>query len=165
MIDILLQFNTGPTMAPMNAFMTISGIETLPIRMDRHVENAEKVAKHLAKHDAVEWVSYAGLESSSYYDLAQTYMPKGAGSVFTVGLKGGFDAGVRCVERCELFSHLANIGDTRSLILHPASTTHRQLTNEQRDAAGAGDDVLRLSIGLESADDLIADLDYSLSDQ
>jgi len=107
-------------------------------------------------------VSYAGLPASPYHALAGKYLPKGAGSVFTFGIKGGFEAGVKCVQSCELLSHLANIGDTRSLILHPASTTHRQLTEEQRAAAGAGDDVIRLSIGLETAEDIIADLDRAL---
>ncbi|MGA3002329.1 MAG: O-acetylhomoserine aminocarboxypropyltransferase [Acetobacteraceae bacterium] len=153
----------GPTMAPMNAFLTITGTETLHIRMERHCENAQKVAEFLAAHDKVAWVSYAGLETSPYRALARKYMPKGAGSVFTFGIKGGFDAGVKLVENVGIFSHLANIGDTRSLILHPASTTHRQLTDEQRLAAGAGSDVIRLSIGLETASDLIADLDQALA--
>ena len=152
----------GPTMAPMNAYLTIMGIETLALRMDRHVQNAISIAKFLETHDKVSWVSYAGLKSSKYHKLGKKYLPKGAGSVFTFGLKGGYEAGVKCVERCELFSHLANIGDTRSLILHPASTTHRQLTDEQRIAAGAGDDVIRISIGLETEADIIADLDQAL---
>ena len=152
----------GPTMAPMNAYLTIMGIETLALRMERHVQNATSVAKFLEAHPQVSWVSYAGLQSSEYHKLAKKYLPKGAGSVFTFGLKGGYEAGVKCVERCELFSHLANIGDTRSLILHPASTTHRQLTDEQRIAAGAGDDVIRISIGLETETDIIADLDQAL---
>jgi O-acetylhomoserine (thiol)-lyase len=153
----------GPTMAPMNAFLTITGTETLHVRMERHCGNAQQVAEFLAAHDKVAWVSYAGLESSPYRALARKYMPKGAGSVFTFGIKGGFDAGVKLVESVGLFSHLANIGDTRSLILHPASTTHRQLTDEQRLAAGAGDDVIRLSIGLETAADLTADLEQALA--
>jgi O-acetylhomoserine (thiol)-lyase len=151
----------GATMAPLNAFLTITGIETLPLRMERHVENAQKVAEHLAAHPALAWVAYAGLPSSKYHKLARKYM-KGAGSVFTCGLKGGYDAGVALVESVELFSHLANVGDTRSLILHPASTTHRQLTAEQQMAAGAGPDVVRLSIGIESVADIIADLDQGL---
>lgn len=153
----------GPALSPTNAFNTITGIESLHVRMDRHVENAKRVAEFLEKHKAVAWVSFAGLKSSPYYDLAQRYLPKGAGAVFTIGLKGGFDAGVKCVENVNVFSHLANIGDAKSLILHPASTTHRQLTDEQRVAAGAGDDTLRLSIGLEDADDLIHDLDMALN--
>jgi O-acetylhomoserine (thiol)-lyase len=153
----------GPTLSPMNAFLTLTGIETLHVRMDRHVENAGKVAEFLAAHPRVAWVSYAGLKDSPYHELALKYLPKGAGAVFTFGVKGGYEAGIRLVESVQLFSHLANIGDTRSLILHPASTTHRQLTDEQREAAGAGPDVVRLSIGLESAADLIADLDQALS--
>src|ERR1700728_2529618 len=152
----------GPALAPMNAFLTITGVETLHVRMGRHVENARKVAEFLSQHPKVAWVSYASLKTSAHYKLAQKYLPKGAGAVFTFGVKGGFEAGVRLVEGVRLFSHLANIGDTRSLILHPASTTHRPLTNEQRKAAGAGDDVVRLSIGLETADDLIRDLDQAL---
>jgi len=153
----------GPCMSPQNAFYTITGLETLHLRMDRHVENAQAVAAFLDGDDRVAWVSYAGLPSSPYHDLAKKYLPKGAGSVFTCGLKGGYEAGVKLVENVNLFSHLANVGDTRSLILHPASTTHRQLTDEQRDAAGAGADVIRLSIGIETADDLIHDLDQGLS--
>ena len=153
----------GPALSPANAFYTITGIETLPLRMERHVENALAVAEFLETHPAVARVFYAGLKSSPYHRLAKKYLPKGAGSVFTFGLKGGYEAGIKLVESVELFSHLANIGDTRSLILHPASTTHRQLTEEQQLAAGAGPDVIRLSIGLESADDLIRDLDQSLA--
>ena len=153
----------GPTMAPMNAFLTITGIETLHLRMERHVANAQKVAEFLEADPRVAWVSYAGLKSSPYRELARKYLPKGAGSVFTFGVKGGYDAGTRLVESVGLFSHLANIGDTRSLVLHPASTTHRQLSDEQRVAAGAGPDVIRLSIGLETAEDLIRDLDQALA--
>src|SRR6201997_5380525 len=153
----------GPTLSPMNAFLTLTGIESLHVRMDRHVENARKVAEFLAEHPRVAWVSYAGLKTSPYYELARKYVPKGAGAVFTFGVKGGYEAGTRLVETVRLFSHLANIGDTRSLILHPASTTHRQLSDEQRLAAGAGPDVLRLSIGLETAQDRVADLDQALA--
>ena len=152
----------GPAMAPMNAFLTITGIETLPLRMARHVSNAQLVAEFLAADKRVAWVSYAGLKDSPYRALAQKYLPRGAGSVFTFGVKGGYEAGVKLVEKVGLFSHLANIGDTRSLILHPASTTHRQLTDEQRAAAGAGPDVVRLSIGLEAVEDIIRDLDQGL---
>jgi O-acetylhomoserine (thiol)-lyase len=153
----------GPTLSPMNAFLTLTGIETLHLRMDRHVENALRVAKFLADHPRVAWVSYAGLKDSPFQELARKYLPKGAGAVFTFGVKGGYEAGIKLVENVQLFSHLANIGDTRSLILHPASTTHRQLSDEQRLAAGAGPDVIRLSIGLETADDLIRDLDQALA--
>jgi O-acetylhomoserine (thiol)-lyase len=152
----------GPALSPMNAFLTITGIETLHVRMDRHVSNAQKVAEFLASHPQVNWVSYAGLKTNPFHTLAQKYLPKGAGAVFTFGVKGGYEAGTKLVESVRLFSHLANVGDTRSLILHPASTTHRQLSDEQRLAAGAGPDVVRLSIGLESAEDLIRDLDEAL---
>ncbi len=153
----------GPAMAPANAFYTLTGIETLALRMQRHVENALAVAEFLAAHPAVAWVSHAGLKTSRYHALARKYLPKGCGPVFTFGLKGGFEAGVRLVETVELFSHLANLGDTRSLIIHPASTTHRQLTPDQQIAAGAGPDTIRVSVGLESADDLIRDLDRALA--
>ncbi|MBS0644094.1 MAG: O-acetylhomoserine aminocarboxypropyltransferase [Proteobacteria bacterium] len=153
----------GPTMAPMNAFLTITGVETLHVRMERHCANAQAVAEFLAGDQRVAWVSYAGLSDNKYNLLARKYLPKGAGAVFTFGIKGGYEAGLKLVENVRLFSHLANIGDTRSLILHPASTTHRQLTDEQRLAAGAGPDVIRLSIGLETASDLIADLDQALA--
>jgi O-acetylhomoserine (thiol)-lyase len=154
----------GPALSPTNAFHILTGIETLPLRMDRHVANAREVAEHLAGHPAVAWVSYAGLPGSPFVDLARRYLPRGAGSVFTFGLRGGFDAGVRAVERVNLWSHLANVGDTRSLILHPASTTHRQLSDEERQAAGAGPDVVRLSVGIETVEDLVADLDQALED-
>ncbi|NKB57562.1 MAG: O-acetylhomoserine aminocarboxypropyltransferase [Alphaproteobacteria bacterium] len=153
----------GASQAPMNAFLTLLGIETLPLRMDRHCANAQAVAEHLSLHKSVDWVSYAGLETDKYHGLAQRYLPRGAGAVMTVGLKGGYDAGVKMVEAVELFSHLANIGDSRSLIIHPASTTHRQLTEEQLTAAGAGAEVVRLSIGIESVADIIADLDQALA--
>lgn len=153
----------GPSQAPMNAFLTLNGIETLPLRMQRHADSALKVATFLESHPAVSWVSYAGLESSKYKDLAKKYLPRGAGAVLTFGVKGGFEAGVKVVESVELFSHLANIGDARSLIIHPSSTTHRQLSAEAQASAGAGPDVIRLSIGLETPEDIIADLDQALN--
>lgn len=153
----------GPSQAPMNAFLTLNGIETLPLRMQRHADSALKVAQFLEGHPAVSWVSYAGLESSKYRDLAKKYLPRGAGAVLTFGVKGGFEAGVKVVESVELFSHLANIGDARSLIIHPSSTTHRQLSAEAQASAGAGPEVIRLSIGLETAEDIIADLDQALN--
>lgn len=153
----------GPALSPTNAFNTITGVETLHVRMDRHVANAQKVAEFLSAHPKVAWVSYAGLPDNRFHALARKYLPKGAGAVFTFGVKGGYAAGTKLVESVKLFSHLANVGDTRSLILHPASTTHRQLTDAQRAASGAGDDVIRLSIGLEAAADLIRDLDEALS--
>ena len=150
-------------MAPMNAFLTLLGIETLSLRMARHGANAQKVAEFLEAHEQVAWVSYAGLASSPYHALAKKYLGGSGGALFTFGVKGGYEAGVKVVESCVLLSHLANIGDTRALILHPASTTHRQLTDEQRLAAGAGPDVIRLSIGLETVEDIIADLDQALA--
>jgi O-acetylhomoserine (thiol)-lyase len=153
----------GPALSPFNAFMILTGIETLPLRMQRHSDNALAVAGHLEGHRAVSWVSYPGLRSDRYHNLAKRYCPKGAGAVFTFGLKGGYDAGVKLVSNLKLFSHLANIGDTRSLVIHPASTTHRQLTDEQRAKAGAGPEVVRLSVGIEDPEDLIADLDQALA--
>ena len=152
----------GPAISPFNAFLILTGIETLPLRMQRHCENALQVAEFLATHEKVEWVSYPGLPGDRYHQAMQTYAPKGAGAVLTFGLKGGYDAGVTFVEALELFSHLANIGDTRSLVIHPASTTHAQLTPQQQVAAGAGPDVVRLSIGIEDAADIIADLEQAL---
>ena len=153
----------GATLSPQNAFLILTGIETLALRMARQSENALRVAQWLAEDPRVAWVSHAGLPSNPYHALQQRYLPGGAGAVFTFGVKGGYDVGLRTVEACDLLSHLANIGDTRSLILHPASTTHRQLTEEQREAAGAGADVIRLSIGLETVEDVIADLDHALT--
>jgi O-acetylhomoserine (thiol)-lyase len=153
----------GPAISPFNAFLILTGIETLPLRMAKHCENAIAVAKYLERHKNIEWVNYAGLPSNPYHGLAGKICPKGAGSVFTFGVKGGYDAGVKLVSNVKLFSHLANIGDVRSLIIHPASTTHRQLTDEQRKAAGAGADVVRLSIGIEDAADIIADLEQALA--
>ncbi|HXF52500.1 MAG TPA: O-acetylhomoserine aminocarboxypropyltransferase [Hyphomicrobiaceae bacterium] len=153
----------GPAIAPMNAFLILTGIETLPLRMARHCENTQAVAAYLARHEKVAWVNYAGLPGNPYHELAKKICPKGAGAVFTFGLKGGYEAGIKLVSGLRLFSHLANIGDTRSLVIHPASTTHRQLTDEQRRAAGAGPDVVRLSIGIEDKADIIADLEQALA--
>jgi O-acetylhomoserine (thiol)-lyase len=153
----------GPAISPFNAFLLLTGIETLPLRMQRHCDNALAVATWLAAHDKIAWVNYAGLPGNQFNALAKHYVPKGAGAVFTFGLKGGYDAGIALVSNVKLFSHLANIGDTRSLIIHPASTTHRQLTDEQRVKAGAGPEVVRLSVGLESVEDIIADLDQALA--
>ena len=153
----------GPAIAPMNAFLILTGIETLPLRMQRHCDNALAVAEWLQKHPKVAWVSYAGLKGAKSYKVAQKIVPKGAGAVFTFGLKGGYDAGVKLVGGLKLFSHLANIGDSRSLVIHPASTTHRQLTDAQKISAGAGPDVVRLSIGIEDKADIIADLEQALA--
>jgi O-acetylhomoserine (thiol)-lyase len=153
----------GPAISPFNAFMILTGIETLPLRMEKHVANATAVAQHLAAHPKVAWVNYAGLSSNPNHAVMKRIAPKGAGAVFTFGIKGGYEAGVTFVSACHLLSHLANIGDTRSLVIHPASTTHRQLTDAQRVAAGAGPDVIRLSIGLEDVADIITDLDQALA--
>jgi O-acetylhomoserine (thiol)-lyase len=153
----------GPALSPFNAFLILTGIETLPLRMQRHSDNAQTVATWLAAQKPVAWVSYPGLPTDRYHNLAKKYVPKGAGSVFTFGLKGGYEAGVKLVSNVKLFSHLANIGDTRSLIIHPASTTHRQLSDAQKVQAGAGPDVVRLSIGLEDPADVIADLDQAMA--
>jgi O-acetylhomoserine (thiol)-lyase len=152
----------GSAISPFNSFLILMGIETLPLRMQRHCDNTKAVTDWLARHPKIAWVSYPGLPGDRYHNLARKYVPKGAGAVFTFGLKGGYDAGVKLVSNVKLFSHLANIGDTRSLIIHPASTTHRQLTDAQKVQAGAGPDVVRLSIGLEDKDDIIADLEQAL---
>ena len=153
----------GPALSPFNAFLILMGIETLPLRMQRQSDNALRVAEHLSSHPAVSWVSYPGLATDRYHALAQRYCPKGAGAVFTFGLKGGYDAGVALVSKLRLFSHLANVGDTRSLVIHPASTTHRQLSDAQKVVSGAGPDTVRLSIGIEDVADIMADLDQAMA--
>lgn len=153
----------GATLSPMNAFLIITGTETLPLRIQKHCDNALAVARWLKANPKVAWVNYAGLEDNESYALHKKYCPKGAGSVFTFGLKGGYEAGLKLVNNVKLFSHLANIGDTRSLIIHPASTTHRQLSDEDRAKAGAGNDVVRLSIGIEDVPDIIADIEQALA--
>lgn len=152
----------GPTISPFNAFLILTGAETLPLRMQKHSDNALAVAQYLEKQKKVSWVNYSGLLSNKYHKLQQHYAPKGAGSVFTFGVKGGYEAGVKFVSSLKLFSLLANIGDTRSLVIHPASTTHRQLTDSQKIAAGAGPDVVRLSIGIEDVKDIIGDIEQAL---
>jgi O-acetylhomoserine (thiol)-lyase len=152
----------GPCIAPMNAFLILNGIETLPLRMQRHCDNALAVARWLEKDPRIAWVNYSGLESSPNHALAQKYVPKGAGSVFTFGLKGGYEAGKKLVNNVKLFTHLANLGDTRSLIVHPASTTHSQLDEEALKKAGAGPEVIRVSIGIEDANDIARDLNQAL---
>ncbi|WP_457651025.1 O-acetylhomoserine aminocarboxypropyltransferase/cysteine synthase family protein [Profundibacter sp.] len=153
----------GMTMNPQAAHYTLMGIETLSLRMERHVANAKKIANWLETDPRIDKVTYAGLPSSPYAKRAERICPKGAGALFTVAVKGGYDACVKLVENLNIFSHVANLGDARSLILHPASTTHRQLSEEQQEAAGAGPGVVRISIGIEDADDLIADLDQALT--
>ena len=153
----------GPALSPFNAFLILTGCETLPLRMAKHCENAVAVATWLKGHDKVAWVRYAGLPEDPHNALAQKYLPAGAGAVFTFGLKGGYEAGKSLVSNTQLFSHLANIGDTRSLIIHPASTTHSQLSDEQRTAAGAAPDTVRLSVGIEDQADIIADLEQAMA--
>jgi O-acetylhomoserine (thiol)-lyase len=152
----------GPCLSPFNAFLFLQGIETLGMRMDRHVASSLAVAKHLESHPKVAWVKYPSLPSSPYHSLAQKYLPKGAGAVFSFGLKGGFEAGRNLIDRLQLFSHLANVGDARSLVIHPASTTHQQLSAEQQKAAGVEPEMVRLSVGLEDLDDILWDLDQAL---
>jgi O-acetylhomoserine (thiol)-lyase len=152
----------GPAISPFNAWMLLQGLETLPVRMDRHCANAMAVAKFLQDHPRVSWVNFPGLASSPYHALAKRYLPRGAGSLLSFGIKGGFDAGVKFIERLQFVSHLANIGDAKSLVIHPASTTHRQLSAEEQVKAGVPPDMVRLSIGLESIDDILWDLGQAL---
>ncbi|MDV6341821.1 aminotransferase class I/II-fold pyridoxal phosphate-dependent enzyme [Nitrosomonas sp. Is24] len=155
--------NTGSAMSPMNAFFFLQGIETLSLRMERHTENALKVAQHLEQHPAVAWVKYAGLPSSEYYQLAQKYMQGRPSALMTFGIKGGFEAGVKFYDALKLFKRLVNIGDAKSLAAHPASTTHRQLTGPELAAAGVTQDMIRLCIGIENIDDILADLEQALA--
>jgi O-acetylhomoserine (thiol)-lyase len=152
----------GPAISPQNAFYILTGMETLALRMQRHCDNALKVAEWLTQNPKVAWVNYAGLPNDPHHALHKKYAPRGAGAVFTFGLKGGYEAGVKVVSSVKLLSHLANVGDTRSLIIHPASTTHSQLTPDQLKKAGATPDVVRLSIGIEDVEDIIADLDQAI---
>lgn len=152
----------GACISPFNSFLILQGIETLAMRMDRHVANTLSVAQFLEGHPAISWVKYPSLKSSPYYALAQKYLPKGAGAVFSFGLKGGYDAGKKFVDSLKLFSHLANVGDARSLVIHPSSTTHQQLSAEQQAAAGVTGDMVRLSIGLEDLDDILWDIEQAL---
>jgi len=153
----------GPTLAPLSAFLLMQGIETLHLRMPRHSESALAVAEHLASHPAVEWVNYPLLAGNPGRAIAQKYLPRGAGGILTFGVKGGAAAGVRCIEAVQCLSHLANVGDAKSLIIHPASTTHRQLDENEQRAAGVSPEMIRLSIGLESLDDILWDLDQALA--
>jgi O-acetylhomoserine (thiol)-lyase len=153
----------GPCMSPFNAFLFLQGIETLGMRMDRHVANALAVAKFLEGHKLVSWVKYPSLPSSPYSRIAKKYLPKGAGSVFSFGIRGGYEAGRKFIDSVKLFSHLANVGDARSLVIHPASTTHQQLKPEEQEAAGVTPELVRLSVGLEDLDDILWDLDQALS--
>jgi len=153
----------GPAMAPMNAWLLLQGLETLHVRMDRHVANALAVAQFLERHPQVSWVNYPSLSSSRYYELARKYMPKGAGAIMTFGIRGGQQAGVRFIEGVQFLSHLANVGDAKTLVIHPASTTHRQLSEEEQIKAGVTPDMIRLSIGIEDLDDILWDIDQALT--
>ncbi len=148
----------GPALSPMNSWILLQGIETLPVRMERHVYNAEKVAQFLQNHSSVSWVNYPGLADNKYHRLAEKYLPNGCGSILTFGIKGGIAAGERFIKALQFISHLANVGDAKSLIIHPASTTHRQLSEDEQEATGISPDLIRLSIGLESIDDILWDL-------
>lgn len=154
--------DTGASAAPFNSWLTLLGLETLSLRLERHVENAQKVAEFLESHPKIAWVSYPGLKSSKYYDLGQKYFPKGASAIFTVGLKGGAQAGKKLIDETKIFSLLANVGDAKSLIIHPASTTHSQLSEEELAAAGIKPEAVRLSVGIENINDLINDLAQAL---
>lgn len=157
--------NTGSTLSPMNAFMLLQGLETLPLRMERHTENAIKVANYLEKNDKVSWVSYAGLANSPYYALAEKYVKGKPSAILSFGLKGGYDAGVRFYDALKIFKRLVNIGDAKSLACHPASTTHRQLTQEEQKQAGVSPEMIRLSVGIEHIDDILADIAQALESQ
>ncbi len=154
--------DTGAALSPFNAFLLLQGIETLHLRMERHSQNALAVAKHLQEHPGVEWVNYPGLPSSRYHDRAKKYMPKGQSSLVTFGIKGGYEAGKKLIDTLELFSLLANIGDAKSLVIHPASTTHQQLSIEEQASTGVTPELVRLSVGIEDVRDIIADLDQAI---
>ena len=154
--------DTGAALSPFNAFLLLQGIETLHLRMERHSENALAVARHLEQHPGVEWVNYPGLESSRYYQRAKKYLPQGQGAIICFGIKGGYEAGKKLIDSLELFSLLANIGDAKSLVIHPASTTHRQLSDEALAAAGVAADLVRVSVGIEDWRDLLGDFERAL---
>jgi O-acetylhomoserine (thiol)-lyase len=153
----------GPALSPFNAWLLLQGLETLHVRMERHVQNATKVAEFLVNHPRVSWVNYPGLKNSPYFKLAQKYLPKGCGSIMTFGIKGGMEAGVKFIEALQFCSHLANVGDAKTLVIHPASTTHRQLSEEEQVKAGVGPDMIRLSIGIEDVNDILWDIDQALA--
>ena len=153
----------GPALSPFNSFLFLQGLETLNLRMERHCSNALAVAEFLKSHPAVTWVNYPGLPDSPYYGLTQKYLPRGAGSIFTFGIKGGKEAGVRFIESVEFLSHLANVGDAKTLVIHPASTTHRQLTEDEQEEAGVNPEMVRISVGLETLDDILWDIDQALT--
>lgn len=161
-VRLQLLRDIGACISPFNSFMLLQGLETLSLRVERHVSNAKKMAQFLQEHPLVSWVNYPSLKGNKYYELAQKYLPKGSGSIFTFGIKGGVEAGKKFINGLEIFSHLANVADAKSLVIHPASTTHAQLTEEDQKAAGVTPDMIRLSIGIEDIDDLIFDMDQAL---
>jgi O-acetylhomoserine (thiol)-lyase len=155
--------DTGAALSPFSAFLLLQGIETLHLRLERHSENALAVARHLEKHPGVEWVNYPGLESSAYYKRAQKYLPNGKGGLVTFGIKGGYEAGKKLIDALKLFSLLANIGDAKSLVIHPASTTHQQLSVAEQAEAGVTPELVRLSIGIEDIRDILEDLNQAIA--
>jgi O-acetylhomoserine (thiol)-lyase len=157
--------DVGAALSPFHAFLLLQGLETLSLRMDRHVANAAAVARFLAEHPRVAWVSYPIFDDNPWTELARRYLPKGPGAVFTFGLKGGYEAGVRFIDGVELASHLANVGDAKTLVIHPASTTHQQVDDAEREATGVGDDMIRISVGIETIDDILEDLDRALENR
>ncbi|HEY8546660.1 MAG TPA: PLP-dependent transferase, partial [Acidimicrobiales bacterium] len=154
--------DVGAALSPFHSFLMLMGLETLSLRMQRHVENAAAVARFLAGHPQVAWVRYPALDGDPWQALAEKYLPAGPGAVFTFGLKGGYDAGVKFIQGVDLASHLANVGDAKTLVIHPASTTHQQVPYDERDAMGVGNDMIRISVGIETVDDILADLDQAL---
>ena len=152
----------GASLSPFASYLLLLGLETLSLRMERHIENAATVARFLAQHEEVDWVRYPIFEDNPWTSLAQKYLPAGPGAVFTFGLKGGFSAGMNFIESVELASHLANVGDAKTLVIHPASTTHQQVPSSAREAMGIGDDMIRISVGIETVEDIIRDLDQAL---
>ncbi len=152
----------GPALSPFNAFLFLQGLETLHVRMERHCENAIQVANFLSQHPTVQWVNYPGLTDSPYHELARKYMPKGASSILTFGILGGHEAGIKFIEACQFLSHLANVGDAKTLVIHPASTTHRQLSESEQISAGVTPDMVRISVGIEALDDILWDIDQAL---
>ena len=158
-----LMSDVGACLSPFNAFLILQGVETLSLRMERHVENAKNAADYLNNQEKIDWVKYPELETNKYHEIAKKYLPKGAGAIFAFGVKGGYEAGKKLIESVEIFSHLANVGDAKSLIIHPTSTTHQQLSVEEQKAAGVTEELIRLSVGIENVDDLIEDLEQALN--
>ena len=161
-VRAILLRDTGATLSPFNAFLFLQGLETLSLRVERHTYNALKVVEYLNNHPQVAWVNYPGLEGNKYNDLAKKYLPKGAGSIFTFGIKGGLEAGIKFIENLQIFSHLANVADAKSLVIHPSSTTHAQLNEQEQKLAGVTPDMIRVSVGIEDVDDLLWDLNQAL---